>query len=95
MIRALFWLVAVFAAAVALAGRVAEGYVLVVYPPWRVEASMLLALIVLAACFVLGYATLRLLNHTFALPAQVRAFRVRRKREHAQVALASALQCYF
>jgi HemY protein len=97
MIRALFWLVAVFAAAVALAlaGRVAEGYVLVVYPPWRVEASMLLALIVLAACFVLGYATLRLLNNTFELPAQVRAFRVRRKREHAQVALAAALQCYF
>jgi len=97
MIRALFWLVAVFAAAVALAlaGRVAEGYVLVVYPPWRVEASMLLALIVLAACFVLGYATLRLLNHTFALPAQVRAFRERRKREHAQLALAAALQGYF
>ena len=37
--RGLFWLVALSAAAVALvlAGRVVEGYVLLVYPPWRVE----------------------------------------------------------
>ena len=97
MIRALFWLVAVFAAAVALAlaGRVADGYVLVVYPPWRVEATLLFALLALAALFAVAYVTLRLVRHTLALPAQVRAFRERRKREHAQTALAAALQCYF
>ena len=38
---------------------------------------------------------MRLIGHTLALPAQVRAFRERRKREQAQSALASALQCYF
>ena len=41
--RSLFWLLAVFAAAVALVvlGRVNAGYVLFVYPPWRVEFTML------------------------------------------------------
>lgn len=97
MIRALFWLVAVFAAAVALAlaGRVADGYVLVVYPPWRLEASLLLSVLVLAALFAAAYATLRLVSHTLALPAQVRAFRERRKRDHAQSALSAALLCHF
>jgi len=41
--RSLFWLLAVFAAAVALVllGRVDAGYVLFIYPPYRVEVSML------------------------------------------------------
>jgi len=95
--RGLFWLLAVFAAAVAfaLAGRLGEGYVLVVYPPWRVEISLLLCVLALAAAFGVAYLAVRLISHTLALPAQVRAFRERRKREHAQSALASALQCYF
>jgi HemY protein len=95
--RGLFWLIAVFAAAVAfaLAGRLGEGYVLLVYPPWRVEISLLLWVLALAAAFAIAYLTVRLISHTLALPAQVRAFRERRKREHAQAALASALQCYF
>ena len=95
--RGLFWLVAVFAAAVAfaLAGRFGEGYVLVVYPPWRVEVSLLLAVLALAAAFGASYVAVRLIGHTLALPTQVRAYRERRKREQAQTALASALQCYF
>jgi HemY protein len=95
--RALFWLIAVFAAAVAfaLAGRLGEGYVLVVYPPWRVEVSLLLFVFALAAAFGVAYLAVRLASHTLALPAHVRAFRERRTREQAQSALASALQCYF
>jgi HemY protein len=95
--RSLFWLLAVFAAAVALAlaGRVGDGYVLFVYPPWRAEVSLLLFVLALAAAFGAVYATVRLIGHTLALPAQVRAFRERRKREHAQSALTAALQCHF
>ncbi|HEY8069074.1 MAG TPA: heme biosynthesis HemY N-terminal domain-containing protein [Burkholderiales bacterium] len=95
--RALFWLVAVFAAAVALAlaGRVGDGYVLFIYPPWRIEASLLLFVLSLAAAFAVAYFAARLVGHTLALPAQVRAFRERRKREHAQSALTAALQCHF
>ena len=40
--RALFWVLAVFAAAVALVilGRAGAGYVMFVYPPYRVELSL-------------------------------------------------------
>lgn len=95
--RALFWLVAVFAAAVALAlaGRVGEGYALIVYPPWRVELSLLLFALATAAAFALLYLAVRLIGHTLALPDYVRAFRARRRREQAQAALAAALQGYF
>ena len=95
--RGLFWLVALSAAAVALvlAGRVVEGYVLLVYPPWRVEVSLLLFALALGAAFCVFYVALRLVGQTLELPVQVRAFRERRKREHAQNALAAALQCYF
>lgn len=95
--RALFWLLAVFAAAVALAvaGRFGEGYVLLVYPPWRVEVSMLLAVLALLTAFGAAYVAVRLASHTLALPEQVRAYREGRKRAQAQSALAAALQCYF
>lgn len=97
MMRALFWLIAVFAAAVALAvtGRFGEGYVLLVVPPWRVEVSMLFAVLSLAAAFAIAYAALRLVGSTLALPALVRDYRESRKRVQAQNALAVALQCYF
>jgi HemY protein len=97
MMRALFWLLAVFAAAVALAlaGRAGDGYVLLVYPPWRVEIALLLFVLAALAAFGAGYASLRLVSHTLALPAQVRAYREGRRRAQAQNALAAALQLYF
>jgi HemY protein len=97
MMRALFWLIAVFAAAVALAvaGRFGEGYVVLVVPSWRLEVSLLFAIVVLAAAFAVAYAVVRLVGSTLALPAQVRNYRVSRKRLQAQGALAVALQCYF
>jgi len=95
--RGLFWLLAVFAAAVALAlaGRLGEGYVLVVYPPWRVEISLLLSVLALGAAFGVAYLAVQLISRTLALPAQVRAYREGRRRAQAQSALASALQFYF
>lgn len=95
--RGLFWLIAVFAAAVAfaLAGRLGEGYVLLVYPPWRIEISLLLSVFGLVAAFAAAYFAVRLIGNTLALPAHVRAFRERRSRERAQSALTNALQYYF
>ena len=95
--RTLFGLLAVFAVAVALAvfGRANEGVVLLVYPPWRVEASLLLFLLAALAAFGLLYLATRMVHHTLELPAQVRAFRERRRREQAQLALAAALQAYY
>jgi len=97
MMKALFWLVAVFAAAVALAlaGRLGEGYVLFVYPPWRVEMAMLLFVLLALAVFAVGYAMVRLVGNALDLPAQVSAYRERRRRAQAQSALAAALQYHF
>jgi HemY protein len=95
--RSLFWLLAVFAAAVALVilGRVDAGYVLFIYPPYRVELTMLFFGFVAILIFLVFYALLRLLGQTFALPATVRAYRARRRRERAHGALAAALQAYY
>jgi HemY protein len=95
--KSLLWLLAAFAAAVALVivGRVDTGYALFVYPPWRVEMSMLLFVIGLLVAFLLLYGLFRLLSHTLSLPEYVRAFRSRRRRERAHAALAAALQAYY
>ena len=95
--KSLFWLLAVFAAAVGLVmlGRVDDGYVLFIYPPYRVEVTMLFFGIALLAAFFALYVLVRLLSHTLSLPTYVRAYRVRRRRERAHAALAAALQAYY
>jgi len=95
--KSLFWLLAVFAAAVALVvlGRVEAGYVLFSYPPYRVEMSMLFFAVALLALFVTLYVVVRLSGHALALPATVRAYRARRRNERANAALAAALQAYY
>jgi len=95
--KSLFWLLAVFAAAVALvvAARVDSGHVLFFYPPWRVEMSMVFFVVAAAASFVVLFVLFRVLGNALALPASVRAWRARRRRERAHTALATALQAYY
>lgn len=95
--RSLFWLLAVFAAAVALVllGRFDSGYALFIYPPYRVEVSMLFFGVAALFAFALGYTALRLLGQVLGLPSNVRAYRARRRRERAHAALAAALQAYY
>jgi HemY protein len=95
--KSLLWLLAVFAAAVAIVivGRLDGGYVLFIYPPWRVEVSMLFFVAALLASFFFFYAVARLLGHVIALPATVRAYRARRRRERAHGAMSAALQAYY
>jgi len=95
--KSLLWLLAVFAAAVALVvvGRVEAGYVLFTWPPYRVEMSMLFFAALLLFVFGLLYAIVRLSSHALALPATVRAYRARRRSERANAALATALQAFY
>jgi len=94
--RGLFWLLAVFAAAAALAvfGRLDRGYVQFAYAEWRLEMSLLLYAVLALLAFVAAFIVVRMLQHTLALPGYVRAFRARRRRERAQAALAAALQAW-
>jgi HemY protein len=95
--KSLLWLLAVAAAAVALVllARVDSGYVLFIYPPWRVEMSMVLFVVGALIAFFLLYALFRLVGSALVLPVTVRAWRARRGRERAQAALAAALQAYY
>ena len=95
--RSLLWLIAVFAAAVALVllARVDSGYVFFIYPPWRVEMSMVMFIVATLVSFFVLYLLLRLLGNAVSLPATVRAWRGRRRRERAHAALAAALQAYY
>ncbi len=95
--KSLGWLLAVFAAAVALVilARIDTGYVLFYYPPYRVEMSMVLFAVAALLSFVLLYAALRLLGNALSLPATVRIWRQRRRRERSHTALAAALQSYY
>ena len=95
--KSLLWLLTVFAAAVALVllGRFDSGYALFIYPPYRVELSMLAFGIAVLVTFAAGYVSLRVLGQVAGLPATVRAYRARRRRERAHAALAAALQAYY
>jgi HemY protein len=94
--KALFWLLGLFAAAVAvmLAAR-NPGYVQFVYPPYRVEMSLTLFAFVLAAVFVLAYMLVRLAVITLQLPEYVRAFREERAASKGRQAMMAALKAYF
>src|SRR5256885_16199590 len=68
---------------------------MLVYPPYRVELSLLFFVVASLAGFLLLYAAMRLLGHAVSLPTYVRAYRSRRRRERAHAALAAALQAYY
>lgn len=95
--RGLFWLLAVFSLAVGLSlvTRFGDGYVLIVAPPWRVEASLVLVFLSLLGAFVLGYWAVRLVSHTLRLPAHVKAFRARQRETGGRAAFAAAVQALF
>ena len=95
--KTLFWILAILAAAVALtmAAKHSAGYVLLVYPPYRVELSLSLFMALLLGTFATGYGAVRLAVHTLSLPAYVRAFRQERRRDKAREAMNDALLAFF
>ena len=95
--KVLFWILGAFALAVglSLALRAADGYAMLVLPPYRIELSLALLVVLLAGGFVLAYFSTRLVLHTLRLPRHVRAFRERRRSDNAEAALLAALQAWF
>jgi HemY protein len=96
-VKGLFWVLALFALAVAISlGMQTEpGYVILVYPPYRIEMSLALLLAWCAMLFFLGYGVVRLATHTLQLPAYVRDFRARRRHEKGHEAFIDALMAFF
>ncbi len=92
----LVWAIALFAAAVALAvASHNAAYVLLVYPPYRIELSFILFILLLIGSFVFFYALVRLTNATLNMPAYVRDFRQQRTQRKTRELLDEALNAYF
>ena len=93
----LFWFLGllVFAVVVGVAGKFNTGYVQIVYAPYRVEMSLSFAIVSATLGFFALYAVLRLTAAALGLPAQVRAYRLRRTRNRARGSLYQAMNAYF
>lgn len=91
--RALFWFLALAALAtgLALAMRANDGYALLVLPPWRIELSLNLLIVLLVAVGIAAWLLLQAVANVVRLPAAVSAFRGRRAREKADRALREAV----
>lgn len=95
--RGLFWILALFglAVAVALGARLNDGYVLLVFPPWRAEVSLNLLILVLIGLFTAFYSVMRVLSATFGLPKRVREYRARQQRDKAGLVFQDAVRLLF
>lgn len=95
--RALLWIVGLFALAVGLtvAARYSPGYVLVVLPFHRVELSLNLAIVLLLGAFAAAYVLVRALGLTLAMPARAAAFRREQRRTQARRAFQEAVSAFF
>jgi HemY protein len=92
--RALFWLLTLAALAIGLAllGRISDGYVLWVIPPWRIELSLNLFVLAQILALAVAYLLLRVINKTLNLPRVVGEYRARRARLRDERAATEALR---
>lgn len=92
----LLWLLGLFSAAVAIAlATHNSGYVQFVYPPYKLEMSLTMFVIVALATFMFGYMMVRILIATLGLPQKVRALRAERASSKGRAAMLEALTAYF
>ncbi len=92
----LITLLVIFAAAVAL-GTVLQNtaYVLLVYPPYRIEMSLKLFAVLLLLILVLGHWLMQVLSDTSRLPAMVKKIRLERAQNNSRKLLDVTLRAYF
>ena len=95
--RAFFTGLLIFAAAVglALAARFNPGNVVVFFPPWRIDLSLNLFLLLAVVAFLFLYGIVRLARNTVQMPQRVAEYRRRQRAVRAVRGLRGALQAYF
>ena len=91
--RAALWLLVLFAiaAAIALFAGNNQGTVTVFWPPYRVDLSLNLVLLLLVAAFLLLHTALRALSALFNLPQQALRWRIQQKERGMHGLLLDAL----
>ena len=87
-------IVAVLAIALAMAGRYDPGYVVLVYPPWRMEISFIGFVLAVVGMVVGGIVLLRLAMLTLNLPGIVREQRERRAARKRDENFVGGLRAY-
>lgn len=94
--RALIWTLLIFGLAVGftLAGKFDPGYAVLVYPPYRIELSLTLLVVLFLGLLVIGDLFARLADVTLNLPKRVRAYRLQQRQEQGQQALLDAMEHY-
>jgi len=92
-VKFLIWLLFIFGSAVTLSLVVGsnDGYVLLVQPPYRLELSLNLLLILLVVGFFSLHGLLRLVSYTLRLPESVRAHKQAQRRKEAHASLLEGL----
>lgn len=94
--RSLIWLLALFAAAVAVTLLSHnDGYVLFVHPPYRMEMSLTMFIFALIALFIAAHWLVQLISSAVQLPRYVRAFRAERAQSKGRLAMQEALVAFF
>lgn len=92
----LVWILLLFAAAVALTmASHNPAYVLLVYPPYRIEMSFTLLVILWLLTLMFGYGLMRLIIAALQLPAYVKKFRMERAQAKARELLDETLSAFF
>ncbi len=92
----LLWILLLFTAAAALTTASHNpAYLLLVYPPYRIELSFTLFIVLLLFMFVFGYGLVRLVFAAMQLPAYVRKFRLERTQAKARKLLDESLGAFF
>jgi HemY protein len=95
--RIFLWLIALFAAAIGLAvtARFNAGNVVLFYPPYRVDMSLNLFLVLLLLLFLLCYGVANAIRATQQMPLRVAEYRRSRREREANRALRDALKTLF
>ena len=92
----LVWLLVLFAAAVAISTAAHNpAYVLLVYPPYRIELSLTLFVALWLLSFIFGYGLVRLVIAVLQLPTYVRKFRSERSQAKSRELLDEELVAFF
>jgi HemY protein len=92
----LLWILGLFAAAAAITSAAHNpAYVLLVYPPYRIELSLTLFVVLLVLTFVSGYGLVRLIIAAVQMPAYVREFRLERAQAKVRALLDKELGAFF
>ena len=95
--RALIWLIILFATAIglAIAARINPGNIVLFYPPYRLDMSLNFFLLLAILTFALLYAVFKVMSVTLGMPQRVAVYRRNKRERESNRALRDAVKSLF